>query len=333
MKPLIYTVTLTSSKAREQERLLQSLKSSLDSIHLEYANSIFSDYDLVQFLMPNDLKKINDAKRAGRHVVACALYCETEKKTAMLERHGNKQVLKAKYRKNLNLADLVLVPGTRAKKLLEEQGVITRIEIWPTPIDLNLYDLKNKYEKDLFIRYYNVKRKVPYILCIGDYSNKNEMANLIEVAELCPFAKFYFLGANYGLFDGSKYIKNGPKNVFCTSLVDDDIYRSALVNAKLLLVLTPYKIEAINVLEAMAARTQIVAISNNKNSDSFLKDGENAYIRNGITELIDCIHKLIHGKLKYTTSNAYKYVQKFDLVKSGERLKKLYSEILSSKEN
>ena len=150
-----------------------------------------------------------------------------------------------------------------------------------------------------------------------------------EVAEICYFAKFYFLGANYSPFITKKYIKESSNNIVFSSLIPEDIYRATLMKSKILLKLDARNIEATHVMEAMAAKTQVIIYNGHAKKDSYLKDGENCYIRDGIYDLATCIEKYLKGKLPSTISSAYDFVKaKFNLVESGNRLVKIYRSIL-----
>lgn len=332
MKPLIYAKKDTHKKAYEETRLRKSIKGSLEANDFAYTTSVFGDYDLVHFINASEINKVSDAKRANLPIVMNALYCETEKRTAMTVLKDRKRVLNKNIKKCLNLADVVLVPGIRAKKFLENSGIVAKLELFPNPINFNRFKLKTTEEKEMFEKYFTEKKDIDFILCVGDYSNKLEMMNLLEIAELCYFAKFYFLGANYSSMVANKYIKEAPKNVVFSSLIQDDVFRCTMIKSKILLVLDARKIEAPSVMEAMAAKTQVL-VYNNKNldDDSLLKDGVNCYIRDGIYDLADCIEKYLKNRIPGTIDKAYECAKNFDLKNSGERLIRIYRYLIQNK--
>lgn len=332
MKPLIYVKKDTHKKAYEETRLRKSIKGSLESNDFSYTTSVFGDYDLVHFINAKEINKVSDARRSNLPIVINALYCETEKHTAMTVLKDRKRVLNKNVKKCLNLSDVILVPGIRAKKYLESCGIVARIELFPTPINFDRFILKTNAEKQMFEKYFTERKDTDFVLCVGDYANKLEMMNLLEIAELCYFAKFYFLGANYSSLIANKYIKEAPKNVVFSSLVEDDIYRSTMIKSKILLVLDARKVEAPSLMEAMAAKTQVL-IYNNKNleDDSIFKDGKNCYIRGGIYDLADCIEKYLKHRITGTVENAYECAKNFNLKNSGERLIRIYRYLIENK--
>lgn len=331
MRPLIFANNYSNTSHKftfEEDRLRKSIKGSLESINLAYTTSVFANYDLVHFITTKDIKKISDVKEAGLPVVINAMYCENDKKGALSELKKTKRILKSKAKKCLNLSDVILVPGTASKEFLEQEGVFRKIEIFPIPINFKRFELSNEFEKDLFYRCFRERKNTKYILCIGDYTDKQEIDHLIELAELCNFIKFYFFGSKSSNVLLNKYKKKAPKNVVFSSLVDDDIFRSALTNATAYLVLDVRKVETIAIYEAMAAKTQVFVYGTENKVESYLKDGVNCYVRFGIFDLSNVIYDFINNKCKSTVSDAYKFVKKFDLKNSGKHLETIYKKLL-----
>ena len=330
MKALIYAAT-HKHRVREEERLQKSIKGSLETVKVQYTYDPFDDFDVAHFLNFPDLKKIKDLKRAHIPVIMSALYCENERESMLVETHTEKRVLKDKVRKCLNEADLVLVPGEINKTFLEKEGVISKIKVFPSPIKFSRFTMSEKKQSELVRHYFRKRKELPYVLVVGDFLNKKDMDNFLEVSELAPFVKFYLLGANYSLILAGKYIKLTPDNVVLSTFVDDDIYRATLMKAKMLLVVNDFKVDSTVVHEAMAAKTQVVAYLKNMKGDCYLKDGVNCYAKKGINELVDTIDLLVKGKLKKTTEKAYQQVVDYSLEKSGKRLLNIYRTLLREK--
>lgn len=330
MKTLIYAATY-KHRVREEERLRKSIRGSLETVKSEYTYDPFDDFDIAHFLNFPDLKKIKDLKRNNIPVVMSALYCENERESMLVDTHGEKRTLKHQALKCLNEADLVLVPGENSKTFLEKEGVLSKIKVFPSPIKFTRFTMGESKQSELVQHYFRKRKDIPYVLCIGDYLNKKDMDNFIEVAELAPFIKFYFLGANYSLILAGKYIKLVPDNVVLSTFVEDDIYRASLMKAKMLLVINDFKVDSTSVHEAMAAKTQVVAYLKNMKGDCYLKDGVNSYAKKGINELVDTIDLLNKGKIKKTVDKAYKQAQELSLENSGKKLLSIYRSLLREK--
>lgn len=326
MKPLIYAKIKPHSKIYEEDRLRKSIKGSLEAANIEYTTSVFGDYDLVHFINIHDTSKVKQAKEASLPIVINALYCENVHKSAIVQFKNDHLKLKGKYRRCLNLADVVLVPGDAAKRFLVNEEVTSRIVVFEPPINLEHFKIQNEVDKKLFFRYFTERDDVKYVLSVGDYANKVEMKNLMDVVRLCQNIKFYFFGANYHLWS-TKEIDDAPSNIVLSDLVESDVFRSALMNSKVLLVLDPKKKEAINVIEAMAAKVQVISF-NEPHDVSYLKNGVNAYLCNGAYDLAKCLESYLKGKLKPTTKKAYELAKKHDLKSSGKQLEQIYKSIL-----
>lgn len=322
MKPLIFARN-SKKLYYEEERLRKTIKGSLEANNISYATNVFENYDLVHFINYCDLKKINDAKRAGLNVVMSALYCENIHAVSMLNFKEESIKLKGKCLKCLNACDLILVPGELSKKILLDKKITSPIVVFPNPINFKRFDFKKNVEKDLFYRYFGERPENKIVLSIGDYSNKIELQNLIDVASLCSSYKFYFIGANYNLFRNSKYKKIAPKNVIFSKLIDDDIYRSTIYNADVLLVLDPRRAETLSVFEAMACKTQIIGFCDGKNS--VLKNNLNSYFSMGAFDIASLIDKYFKNKIKSTVEGAFIYIKENDLKKCGQKLNKIYN--------
>ena len=330
MKALIYAAT-HKHQVYEEKHLRRLIKGSLEAVKIQYTYDPFDSFEVAHFLNFPDLKKIKDLKRNHIPVVMSALYCENERDSMLVEVGTEKRKLKDNARKCLNEADLVLVPGETNKTFLEKEGVLSKIQVFPSPIKFSRFKMSERTQSELAKRYFHKRKEEAYVLCVGDYLNKKDMDNFLEVAELAPFVKFYFLGANYSLILAGKYIKLVPDNVVLSTFVDDDIYRASLMKASMLLVFNDFKVDASSIYEAMAAKTQVVAYLKDMKGNCYLKDGVNSYAKKGINELVDTIDLLVKGKLKKTTEKAYKEVEDLSLEKSGKRLLNIYRNLLKEK--
>ncbi|MCQ2752655.1 MAG: hypothetical protein MJ206_00110 [Bacilli bacterium] len=331
MKPLIYAKKNShNDEAYEENRLRKSIKGALEAVNVPYETSVFADFDLVHFVNDEDLNKVNEVKFAGYPAVVSALYCETEKQSQMVHLTENRQVLKGKYRRCLNAANLVLVPGIHAKEFLEKSGVKSPIKVFPSPVNFKRFsDETRKKIAPLFKAYFEQSNQDPFILCVGDYKNKVEMQNLLEIAELCSFTQFYFIGANYSNVLRRKYITEGPDNIIFSSLIPEQIFRSTLMHSKIFLLLDSRRIETIHVMEAMAAKTQVILFNDKRGKTSYLKDKINCYIARGTYDVATLIEKYLKGRLKPTITKAYQFVKdNYNLETSGKQLVKLYEGLL-----
>ena len=157
----------------------------------------------------------------------------------------------------------------------------------------------------------------------------------INAAKLCPEALFYYIGreAIPGIYNSlkiKKIISSAPKNLKFISVIPDDIYRSALLNAEVF-VLPEYKTAGVvAIMDAMAAKCQIIARKQAVYSD-LVVDGKTAYLGEFSETISSLIKDYLSGKIKPTIEEAYQEVRKCNLQAVGEQLKWFYLEQINLK--
>ena len=325
----------------EGVRLRKTIKGALEMVGVEYTTSIVEKYDVVHLITPDDENKLNDAKENNIPVVVSALYCEDDPLASFLEHKSKDGVrsteLSSKALRFLNKADLVLVPTPYARDFLVNSGVTTDISIALPGINMSRFDFSREDEKTIFYRYFREDSKKDLIIGLGEYDLQMEGINaFISAAKMCPDALFYFIGREttpgvYSSFKIKKIINSAPKNCKFTLIVPDDVYRSALLNAKVF-VLPGYKTAGIiSILDAMAAKCQIIARKQAIYPD-FLKDGETAYLGEFSETISSLVRDYLNGKLKPTIDEAYNQVSKCNLEAVGQQLKWFYLEQVNIKQ-
>lgn len=325
----------------EGARLRKTIKGALEMVGVEYTTSIVEKYDVVHLITPDDENKLNDAKENNIPVVVSACYCEDDPLASFLEhksKDGNRTTeLSSKALRFLNKADLVLVPTPSVRDFLVNSGVTADISIALPGINMSRFDFSREDEKNIFYRYFREDPKRDLVIGLGEYDLQMEGINaFISAAKMCPNATFYFIGRETtpGIYNSLKIkrlINSAPKNLKFTNIIPDDVYRSALLNAKVF-VLPGYKTAGVmSILDAMAAKCQIIARKQAIYSD-FLKDGETAYLGEFSETISSLVRDYLQGKTKPTIEEAYKEASKCNLKAVGEQLKWFYLEQINIKE-
>jgi 1,2-diacylglycerol-3-alpha-glucose alpha-1,2-glucosyltransferase len=323
----------------EGTRLRKNIKGALELHNVPYTTSDLDDrYDVMHLVSSESSSLEEEAMSINKPVVVSALMGEDDPTAAYLDfkyHDGNiSYCLPPKKEKFLNNADLVLVPAEGAKKLLLENGVTSRIEILKPGINLARFDFSREEEKDLFFKYFREERSKKLVVAVGDYSNMEGINAFIQAGTKCPEANFYFFGQIRSLkmlpLKVKKIIKKSPKNIHFMEIVPDDIYRSALLNASVFMVPSYHYIGTVIVLEAMAAKCEIVA-REQAIYEGLLKDQETAHLAKFSETLAALVKDALDGKVKSTITEAYKEVQQYSLENIGEKLINLYQEIIDKK--
>ena len=324
----------------EGARLRKTIKGALEMAGVEYTTSIVEKHDVVHLISPDDENKLNDAKENNIPVVVSALYCEDDPLASYLEHKSKDGVrsteLSGKALKFLNKADLVLVPSALMRDFLVDSGVTTDISICPAGINMSRFDFSREDEKTIFYRYFREDASRPLVIGVGEYDTMMDGINsFVNAAKLCPNALFYYIGREtvpgvYNSLKIKKLISSAPKNLKYISVIPDDIYRSALLNAKAF-VLPGYKTAGvISIMDAMAAKCQIIARKQAVYPD-ILKDGKTAYLGEFSETLSSLVKDYLNDKLQPTIEEAYKEVSKSNLQVVGNQLKWFYLEQINIK--
>ena len=324
----------------EGARMRKTIKGALERVDVDYTTTIVEKHDVVHLISPEDENKLNDAKENNIPVVVSALYCEDDPQASYLEHKSKDGVrtteLTNKALKFLNKADLVLVPSPKVRDFLVNSGVTSDISIALPGINLARFDFSRDDEKTIFYRYFREDSKKKLVLGLGEYDNTMDGINaFINAAKICEDAIFYYIGreAKPGIYNSlkmKKIISSAPKNLKFITIIPDDIYRSALLNADVF-VIPGYKVTGVvSLMDAMAAKCQIIARKQAVYPD-LIVDGQNAYLGEFSETITSLIKDYLGDKLKPTIDNAYNYVKKCNLKAVGEQLKWFYLEQINIK--
>lgn len=313
------------------------IKGALELNNINHTDSNVDFFDVAHLISPEQDNEINDIHENGAPVVVSALYAEDDPYARYTEyiEETKSTVLTPKALKFLNRVDLILVPAESAKEFLIRSGVNKHIEVCHPAVNLSRFDFTKEEEKEIFFRYYREDHDKKIVVAVGEYNVKmSGLTSFINAAKKSPKASFYYIGrltprAKISLRI-SRIINNAPKNVKFIDVPEDDIYRSALLNATVLLVPGYKYTGATLITEAMAAKTQIIA-RKSAVFNELLTDGVTAHIAEFSETLSSLTKDYLEGKIKPTTNQAYQYISLHSLNEFGEELNKFYQ--LAIKDN
>lgn len=338
MKVLVPYQTLNKVDTNEGARLRKSIKGALELNDVSYSVSVVDDYSVVHLFTPDDITKANDAISNGTPIVVSALMAESDPNTAFLDfKYKDGQIthsLSLRGEKLLKKADLILVPTESAAEFLKSAGITNDIKVLLPGINLSRFDLTRDDEKDLFYRYYRIDRTKKLVLGAGDYDSLEGINAFLEAAKKAENANFFFFGqarnASRLPHSVKSIMKSAPKNVTFTINVNDDIYRSALLNASVFM-LPLYRCASVtSILEAMGAKCEIIA-REQALFPGMLEDGKTAHIAKFSETLATLTRDYLDGKIKPTNQDAYEEVKQYTLDKIGAKLKLYYQMEINSK--
>jgi len=321
----------------EGSRMRKSIKGALELLNIPYTDSVVDFYDVAHLISPEDGSDLGEILDSGAPVIVSALYTEDDPVASYLEidKKTKTSKLTSKALKFLNKADLVLVPCLKAKELLEASGVTSRIEICHPGVNMSRFDFSKQEEKEIFYRYYREDKNKKLVIAVGEYKGKMEgLSSFIGAARKSPKAVFYYIGKTTARMKLNlklnKIFNSAPKNVKFVDVPPDDIYRSALLNADVFMI-PGYKVAgATSIVEAMAAKTQIIARKSTV-LDGLLEDGVTAHLAEFSETLASLTRDYLDGKIKPTTTQAYQSVSEHTLKSFGNELNKHYNNAIQNK--
>ncbi len=329
MKVFIPYSSRKTSDAFEGTRLRKTLKGACEVAQITWVDSPREKVDVAHFLNPADAALLREKKKEGVPCVVSAFFAEDDPSAQFLT-NETKLRLQKRSLTMLNEADLVLVPSARMKAFAEGAGVTSRIEVLEPAVRMNRFS-DSAVEKGIFLRYFGIRPGEKTVVATGSYYDRKTFKSIKNVVKACPNLSFYFFGASYGndRFGFFRMIRGirKPENLHLQTIVQDDIYRSALMNSMAYIITDNGKPSAIGSLEAFASKTQVVAFDSAR-ANPFLKEGETCYFFASPEEMGKYLSALNSGAAESTINAAYAVAESHNLIHHGAKLKELYASLL-----
>ena len=278
MKVCVHYPHLRRGDAFEGARLRKTLKGACESIGVEWEEEPSPSTDIAHFLSPLDLRALRSCKKKGIKTVVSCFYCENDPSASFLTGKNGKE-LSPKAEKMIAEADEVLVPTEefleKVKPLRPRGGAIAMLP------GVNLARFSSKtVESDIFMRYFRVPFDEKFAVCIGSYDDKKTLASLRKLASLTPKMTFFFFGTKKGMpvrLSLPSLARKPPENLFFQPIVEDDVYRSALMHCCCYLLLDDEHPDQMGLLDAFASGAEVVGIG---------QQTVNPILQNGVNSLL-----------------------------------------------
>lgn len=314
-------------------RLRKNIKGALELAGVGYVESLAACPDVTHILSPLELPLASDSLEDGVPYVVSALYCEEDEDGAFLEREkGGSLSLSSKAKKLLAEAKAIFVPSEFALYTLRSLGVDNRIDIVPPGVNLARFESNDPIEEEAFARYFRFSKGSKYVLSIGDFSHEEQILMLQKVANMAPNYRFFFVDVfrerNAKRF--RKREKNLPKNVIVTSILDDNLYRSAMMGASAYLLFGDEIYNGLTIYECYASKVPLLAIGRSAQDD--LVNNKLALYFENETDVAEYLLTLSRNENSSSIILGYEKALQGSLKRTGERIRNLYSDILGKKE-
>jgi len=323
----------------EGSRLRKTIKGALEMVDVSYSTTPVDEFDVAHLLSVEEENILDLALEENKPIIISALYSESDPIASFIDFKSKDGVitneLSSKTLKFLNKADLVLVPFDSCVDFLRKQGVTTKIKTLLSGLNLARFDFSREDEKEIFYRYFREDKKKKLVIANGDYDSKEGIGTFIRTAQSCPDAIFYYFGQARDSIRRKISIytlnKKSPSNCHFLPVLTDDIYRSALLNADVFMVTTYKYAGAISIMEAMAAKCQLI-VRKQAMLEGQVIDQKTGYVAEFSETLSSLTKDYINGKLKSTILDAYDFVKEYTLKDFGTKLKEIYENEIKLKE-
>ena len=316
--------------AFEGARLRKTLKGQCELSGLEWTDQPVSP-DIAHFLSPREETEEMEMLWRHIHVVVSALYAENDMYVRFFD--GNKQSpLSPRSLRVLNNADLVLVPAEYAKADLRKAGVVTQIEVAEPSVNLDRFAETN-LEREIFPRYFGIRPNDFIAVSTGEFSDGETIARIKELAACCPEIQFYFFGSTRRQSPRLPVRFHSPlipKNLHFKSIVQDDVYRSALMRSSVYVSLHPHRANVVGVLEAFAAKKQVVALES-ETQNPWLVHEKTGFLFPDVKSMGEYLSSLYSKNAPSTIMAAFAIAKSHSLQAGANRLKELYLSLLEKR--
>lgn len=334
MKVLVHFKVKEKYDNFEGTRLRKSFKGALEVTNIDYAVDKSETYDIAQFMSVEDESLINQCNDNNIPVVIAALYCESDPSASFLEYNKRKRQiqLSAKALRVLNKANLIIVPTNKSKQFLIDSGVTSDIKVVLPAINITRFNQSRDDEKIIFYRYFQEDQRKKPIICFGSPDNIDGVNAFIKNAKKYPNEIFYyFFQENSKLYWKMKrLIKKKRNNLHFVVIPSDDILRSALLNASVVMYAGYDAVGIVSILEAMASKSQLIIRRQNL-FDDLLLDGVNCHFGQYSETISSILKDYLAGVLLPTYDKAFEFVLTRGLDVLGEELKTIYQELLNKR--
>ena len=331
MRPFIYS-DLKEECAFEGVRLRKNLKGALELAKVTYAPSFMAAPDIFHTICPLKESRITEeCEENGVKAVVSAFFASHDAACSFLEeeKKGELSLTKAGL-KTLKRSDLIFVPSEEAKAYLSSFNLPGKITVITPGVNLARFDVVDPLEADIFRSYARLQKGQKYVLSGGNYEDIEEFERLSEIAKKHRDIRFFYFGiSRKGPFSprARKHLSKiyGENISFC-SLVEDDVFRSAMSGASAFFAFGN-RPSQLSVLEAYSARVPVYEWKN-KRFGNLSINGKTGWVYDDITKIDECFSLWCQSEGDPTIIEAYEYAKHHSLRELGKELQESYKDIL-----
>ena len=312
-------------------RAMKHQMKALDMAGVSYTTDPSEDYDLVHIntIDPFARMMAKKAKRKNIPVVYHAHSTEEDFKNSFIFSNQIAPLFKLWIISCYKLGDYILTPTPYSKKILEGYGIEKPIQAISNGIDLERF--KEEGEKvEEYRSFFKIQKGEKVIISVGLYFERKGLPDFIELAKRMPEYRFIWFGHS-SLSTVTKAIrqaiKEKPSNLELPGYISGNVIEGAYADADIFLFPSYEETEGIVVLEALAAKCQVV-LRDIPVYDPWMIDKENCYKGNNNEEFEALVHSLLDGRLDPTLDKGFEVAKERAIKEIGVQLKEVYNRLI-----
>ncbi len=306
-------------------RLHRDLESLYYLMGIDVTTNEEQHFDFAHFVDISQKSKILYVKERLKKKVILN-YFVNKKNSNSLE---NSYLIPFEDKRILNKVDLIIVSCQADKMTLILNDIKTNIEIMTPSVKEERFTKINELEKNSFFQYAGLLKNEEFALAVVNYKNYQDIFDLISLSEKLPELSFFVFGPKIKFSTPrkiKKMIKNAPRNIKFKTIINEDLFKSAMLLSKFYIVTRESEGEVITILEAMITKTQLLTFNTHLNGD-VLKDNVNCILSNDIDQMKENIVNYLNGKIS-TIDEAYKYAKECNYLNSSQNLKNILDQYI-----
>lgn len=331
MKILLYAEALKIIKNSGVAKALSHQKKALELNQVKYTTNMDEPYDIahINTVFPKSYFLAKRLHKAGKKVVYHAHSTEEDFRNSFVFSNLVSGLFKKWLIKCYSLGDCLITPTPYSKRLLEGYGLKPPIHAISNGIEMDFFE-RNEDKGAEFRKQFGFSPEDKIIMSVGLYIERKGILDFVELAKRMPKYKFIWFGYT-PLYSVPAKIRRAVKtqlpNLFFPGYVDSTVLRTAYWGADLFLFPTQEETEGIVLLEALAAR-QNVLIRDIPIYEGWFQDGENVYKASDLEGFETKICQILEGECPDLTEAGYRVAVERDIKNVGKELSEIYQGLL-----
>lgn len=327
MKILLYSEGMNFIKRSGLGRAIKHQQRALELNGVEYTLDPKDSYDVVHIntvgVKSHHLAKT--AKKAGKRVVYHAHATQEDFRNSFIFSN----LLAGPFKKWIcscySRGDVVISPSEYTKSLVKGYGIDKPIYAVSNGIDIAKY-VPKPGDREAFRAKYGLGDDEKVVISVGLFFERKGLLDFVQMAKDMPDYKFIWFGET-PLYSVPSKIRKAVKtkldNLIFAGYVQPDELKKAYVGCDVYIFPTYEENEGIVLLEALAARSNVVV--RDIPVFEWLKENEGCYKARTTAEFEDRIKGICEGTLPSLQENGHRAVENMDIKKVGEKLVRIYS--------